>query len=79
LPTEILPDFYKGIHPYMPMTYTINALRNVILSIEPGNYHQSIIVLICITLVSALLVILLSYINHRKVKTQDEQTQALSF
>ncbi len=73
LPTVILPDFYKSIHPYMPMTYTINALRNVILSFEPDNYHNSIIVLLGISVISALIVILLSYMDHKKVNTQDRQ------
>ena len=42
LPTEILPGFYKAIHPYMPMTYAVNALRDAILGVEPHNYHVSI-------------------------------------
>lgn len=66
LPTEILPDFYKAIHPYMPMTYTINALRNTILSMETDSYHFNIVVLSMIAIISALIVIGISFWEHNK-------------
>lgn len=75
MPSEILPPFYSSIHPYMPMTYTINALRNIILSIEPENYHNSIAVLTGIAIISALFVILLSFIAHKRKITQTSQIQ----
>jgi len=67
LPPEILPNFYKFMHPYMPMTYTINALRNVILSIESENYHYSLFILTMIAVTSALLVMLISFIEHKRI------------
>lgn len=66
LPTEILPGFYKAIHPYMPMTYTINALRNTILSMDADNYHFNIWVLSMIALMSAVIVVAISFWEHRK-------------
>lgn len=68
LPVEILPVFYKNIYPYMPMTYTIDALRNVILGIEPSSYHFSIGIITGITIISAILVILISFLKLRKMK-----------
>lgn len=66
LPTELLPDFYKAIHPYMPMTYTINALRNTILTMDSGSYHFNVLVLSMIGAISAIIVILLSFWEYRK-------------
>jgi putative membrane protein len=66
LPTEILPNFYKAMHPFMPMTYTINALRNTILGMESDNFQYNCGVLITITVISALFVILLSFLEYRK-------------
>lgn len=67
LPVEVLPSFYSGINPYMPMTYTISALRNVILGIEPGPYAHSLIVMSIVTAVFAGLIVLLSYVQHKKM------------
>lgn len=66
LPTEILPDFYKAMHPFMPMTYTINALRNTILGMESDNFQYNCGILIVITVISALIVMLLSFLEYRK-------------
>lgn len=72
LPTAILPDFYKAIHPYMPMTYTINALRNTILSMEPESYHFNILVLSMITVISALIIMVISILeNMKKIKRKN--------
>ena len=77
LPTEILPAFYKNIHPYMPMTYTNNALRNVILSIESESYHYNINILIAITVFSALIVVLISFVTHRRELVHKKQTETV--
>jgi putative membrane protein len=66
LPTQILPGFYKAIHPYMPMTYTINALRNTILSMDLESYHFNILVLSMIAIISALIVLFISFLEYRK-------------
>lgn len=66
IPEKILPPFYSCIHPYMPMTYTVNALRHVILSIEPVRYQNSTSVLAGITVISALFVILFSFLAHKR-------------
>lgn len=66
LPTEILPGFYKAMHPLMPMTYTINALRNTILGMESDSFQYNCGILIIITVISALVVMLLSFLEYRK-------------
>lgn len=61
---ELVPSFYKAIHPYMPMTYTINALRDNVLSMDTNDYNQSISVL-AITLITGLFITaLLSLLTH---------------
>ncbi len=51
---KLVPPFYQAIHPYMPMTYTINALRDNILSMDTSDYNQNMSVL-AITLITGLL------------------------
>ncbi len=73
LPVDILPSFYKYIHPYLPMTYTVNALRNVILGIDPESYRMSIQVVALVALVSAGIVVLLSLRAYGKPECQNRK------
>lgn len=61
---ELVPSFYKAIHPYMPMTYTISALRDNVLSMDTSNYNQSMLVLTITLIVGLLLTVLLSLFTH---------------
>jgi putative membrane protein len=36
-PVELLPSFFKNIHPYLPMTYTVQGLRA---ALSNGNVHR---------------------------------------
>lgn len=64
LSMALVPSFYKAIHPYMPMTYTINALRDNILSMDTGNYSYNMWVLAITFFVGILLAALLSFLMH---------------
>ena len=48
-PMELVPDFFKVINPYMPMTYSVNAMREVISGVDTGFFMKNIWVLIGIT------------------------------
>ncbi len=37
-PVEILPKFFQIIHPYLPLTYSIGALREVVAGVMWNNY-----------------------------------------
>lgn len=37
-PVEILPKFFQAIHPYLPVTYSIGALREVVAGVIWSNY-----------------------------------------
>ena len=61
---ELVPPFFKTMHPFMPMTYTINALRDNILAMDTADYSHSMAVL-AITLAAGLLAaLLISFIAH---------------
>jgi|GEM_PF-3457183 putative membrane protein len=64
LSMELVPSFYKNIHSYMPMTYTINMLRNNILSMDRSSYNHSMAVLMITLIAGLLLIMLLSLFTH---------------
>ncbi|MGB9936499.1 MAG: YhgE/Pip family protein [Methanobacterium sp.] len=41
-PVEILPPFFQSIHPYLPLTYAVGALREVIGGVIWGTYWYNI-------------------------------------
>ena len=44
-PVQILPPFFQAIHPYLPLTYAIGALREVIGGVLWSSYWYNIVVL----------------------------------
>ncbi len=41
-PLEILPPFFQAIHPYLPLTYAVGALREVIAGVLWNSYWYNI-------------------------------------
>lgn len=72
LSTDLIPAFYKSIHNFMPMTYSVNALRNIILVMNTNDFQQSIIILGTTLAAGVFLVLLISLMQHvaRKHKTK---------
>lgn len=60
----LVPSFYKNIHPYMPMTYTIQVLRDNILGMDTSSYNHGMTVLTVTFVVGLMLVVLLSFVTH---------------
>lgn len=44
-PMELVPNFFNYINPYLPMTYTVSALREIISGIDYGVLGRDIVVL----------------------------------
>lgn len=47
-PMELVPKFFNVLNPFMPMTYSVDALREVISGIKNGFLAQNLIVLVAI-------------------------------
>lgn len=58
-PVEILPPFFQAIHPFLPLTYAIGALREVIAGVLWNNYWFCIGVLAVFPIVAVVLSLLI--------------------
>lgn len=74
LSTDLVPPFYKSIHNYMPMTYSVNALRNNILEMNTSDFHQSMTTLGAVLILGILLLLLISLIQHIARKRKKKNT-----
>ena len=51
-PPETTGRLFETIHPYVPMTYTVTGLRQLIIGGADGRLWQSVIVLVAMLVVS---------------------------
>ncbi len=66
-PMELVPDFFNIVNPFMPMTYSVNALKEVISGIDYGYLAQNLTVLGGIALVFLVLNLIVSKLRLGKV------------
>ncbi|EMS73865.1 YhgE/Pip domain-containing protein [Ruminiclostridium cellobioparum] len=66
-PMELVPDFFNIVNPFMPMTYSVNALKEAISGIDYGYLAQNLIVLGGITLAFLALNLIASKLRLGKI------------
>lgn len=65
-PMELVPSFFQIINPFMPMTYSVNALKEVISGIDYGYFQQNLVVLLAIAATFTALNIGLARLRHKR-------------
>lgn len=65
-PIQLSNDFFAKIHPYLPMTYSVNALRKTLMI--GGSATSDAIILLGIFITSSLLIIAFYIIKQLKIK-----------
>lgn len=54
-PIEMMPDFFKNLHPWLPFTYGINAMREAIAGFY-GSYYATNLLVLLLFLIPSLLI-----------------------
>ncbi|MDP4092085.1 MAG: YhgE/Pip domain-containing protein [Bacillota bacterium] len=65
-PMELVPGFFKIIKPFMPMTYSVNALKEAISGVNYGDLNKNMLVLGGIMVVFLAGNVLLSWVKSTK-------------
>ncbi|RPA59129.1 YhgE/Pip domain-containing protein [Aerococcus agrisoli] len=73
-PIQLSNPFFEAIHPYLPMTYSVDAYRQ--LFAIGGSIRSDLLVLIAILIIVNLLIILFYTVNNKKIKANQFDTQA---
>lgn len=73
-PIQLSNPFFEAIHPYLPITYSVDAYRQ--LFGIGGSIRTDVFVLTSILIVFTLLIILFYTIRYKKLKANDFKTQA---
>ncbi|HTX60722.1 MAG TPA: YhgE/Pip domain-containing protein [Methanobacterium sp.] len=70
---ELLPPFYQAIHPFLPVSYAVAALREVVAGIIWSNYLYSLLVLSLFSVLTFVLTLLVKErANKRAQWTEDK-------
>ena len=73
-PMELVPDFFNVLNPFMPMTYSVNALKEVISGNDYGYLTQNIVVLAAIALAFLVLNLVSSKIRLGKLLADSKES-----
>lgn len=65
-PVETEPAFYQTVSPYMPMTYSVNLLRESFVTINNSMLKDNVIVLLMIFIIFTTLSLIIDIIKNKK-------------
>lgn len=72
-PVEILPPFFQAIHPYLPLTYSIGALREVVAGVIWSSYWYNMIVLALFPILTFVLTLLIKEKMDKRAQMLEEK------
>ena len=72
-PLEILPPFFQAIHPYLPLTYAVGALREVVAGVIWSTYWYNILYLTIFPIVAFVLTLLIKEKVDKRAQWTEEK------
>ena len=67
-PIETVTKGFRWIHEYLPMTYTVKLLKEVLMNFENNLFTKNLIVVVLMFIVFFTLNIILAYLKEKKIK-----------
>lgn len=72
-PVEILPPFFQAINPYLPLTYSIGALREVVAGVIWSTYWYNMIALALFPILTFVLTLLIKEKMDKRAQLLEEK------
>ncbi len=72
-PLEILPPFFQAIHPYLPLTYAVGALREVVAGVIWSTYWYNMLYLTIFPIVAFILTLLIKEKVDKRAQWTEEK------
>ncbi|KAF5089349.1 ABC-2 family transporter protein [anaerobic digester metagenome] len=74
-PLELLPSFFQAIHPYLPLTYAVGALREVVAGVLWSSFWYNIILLTVFPVGAFILTILIKEKMDKRAQWMEEKLE----
>lgn len=72
-PLEILPPFFQAIHPFLPLTYAVGALREVVAGVIWSAYWQNILYMTIFPILAFILTLLIKEKVDKRAQWTEEK------
>jgi len=72
-PVQILPPFFQAIHPFLPLTYAIGALREVIGGVLWSSYWYNILILALFTAVTFVVTLIIKEKLNKRAQWSEKK------
>ena len=72
-PLEILPQFFQTIHPYLPLTYAVGALREVVAGVIWSTYWYNMLYMTIFAVVAFILTLLIKEKVDKRAQWTEEK------
>jgi putative membrane protein len=72
-PVEILPPFFQAIHPYLPLSYAVGALREVVAGVLWNTYWYNILALAIFPALTFILTLLIKEKLDKRAQWTEEK------
>ncbi len=74
-PVQLLPSFFQAIHPYLPLTYAIGALREVIGGVLWSSYWYNIVILAIFPALTFVLTLIIKEKLNRRAQWSEKKLE----
>jgi len=74
-PLELLPSFFQAIHPYLPLTYAVGALREVVGGVLWSSFWYNIILLTIFPVGAFILTILIKEKMDKRAQWMEDKLE----
>lgn len=78
-PIEMMPSFFRAIHPILPFTYSIDALREALCGMHAADYFIDLLVLLGVIAVAFIIGLVIRPRSLNLTQLFDEELQAAGF
>ncbi len=72
-PVEILPPFFQALNPYLPLTYSIGALREVVAGVIWSSYWYNMLILALFPILTFVLTLLIKEKMDKRAQLLEEK------
>ena len=74
-PVQLLPPFFQAIHPYLPLTYAIGALREVIGGVLWSSYWYNILILAIFPALTFIVTLIIKEKLNKRAQWSEEKLE----
>ena len=78
-PIEMMPDFYQAIHPMLPFTYGIDAMREALCGMYGADYFVDLLVLLVLVVVALIIGLVIRPRSLNVTQLFDEELNKAGF